>query len=379
MIENLRVPWVSEHLAFTEIPSGDGVVHTGFMLPPLQTIDGARRAARTVRDLAMQLPVPLAVETTVNYLRPRAGELSDGEFVAITTEKADCGILLDLHNIWTNERNGRQPVADFLSAIPLERVWEIHVAGGFEFDGYWLDAHSGPVPDPVLQLLENVIPLLPNLKAVVYEVFPSFVPLYGIEAIRGQLEAIRTVYDRSRFRMSRTLARPSLPEPIPTSIRPEDWEAALGELVVFGHTSRRPGEELSVDPSVDLVRRLVWKFRAGAVVKALGLVTGLIRLHSGDRFLEDLLNAHFENVRPMPFASQEAMAFLETLRDRRLGIPYIDDAIAYEECTLRAELEQQTHYALFEHDPRDLVRAVREGEMPADLAPGRFELEILPD
>lgn len=379
MIRSFRVPWVSEHLAFTEFSSSGTRVHTGFMLPALQTVEGARRAARTVRDLAKRVPVPLAVETTVNYLEPRAGEISDGEFVAIATGEADCGILLDLHNVWTNERNGRQPVADFLSAIPLERVLEIHVAGGFEFDGYWLDAHSGPVPGPVLELLEDVIPLVPNLKAVVYEVFPSFVPLYGLDAIRGQLEAIRTVYDRASRRPSRMLPRPPSPNPGRNPIRPEDWETALGELVVFGHTSRSPGEELGPDPSVALVRRLIWKFRAGAVVKSLGLITGLIRLHSGDRFLEDLLNAHFENVPPMPFASDEAMAFLDTVRERRLRIPYIDDAIAYEECTLRAELEQQTHYALLEHDPRDLLRAVREGEMPAGLAPGRFELEILPD
>ncbi len=379
MIQSFRVPWVSEHLAFTEISSGGTPVHTGFMLPPLQTVDGAREAARTVRDLARRLPVPLAVETTVNYLAPRAGEISDGEFVAIATEEADCGILLDIHNVWTNERNGRQPVDGFLSAIPLERVWEIHVAGGFEFDGYWLDAHSGPVPGPVLELLEDVIPLLPNLKAVVYEVFPSFVPLYGIDAIRGQLEAIRTVYDRSRFRPSGAMARRSFPKPISTGIRPGDWETALGELVVFGRTSRSLGKELGRDPSIALVRRLIWKFRAGALVKSLGLLTGLIRLHSGEGFLEDLLDAHFAKVPPMPFASQEAMAFLETVREGQLRIPYIDDAIAYEECTLRAELEQQTHYALLEHDPRDLLRAVREGEVPAGLAPGHFELEILPD
>ena len=78
---------------------------------------------------------PFAVEIGVNYLRRRSDELSDGEFVTKVVEGANCGIILDLHNLWTNEMNGRQSIEDFLRQIPLERVWEIHLAGGYEEDG----------------------------------------------------------------------------------------------------------------------------------------------------------------------------------------------------------------------------------------------------
>ena len=64
---------------------------------------------------------------------------------AAVAECADCGILLDLHNLFANGVNGRQSVEEFIAQLPLERVWEIHVAGGVELDGYWLDAHSGGV------------------------------------------------------------------------------------------------------------------------------------------------------------------------------------------------------------------------------------------
>ena len=80
-----------------------------------------------------------------DYLRPRPGELGDGEFFAAVAEQADCGILLDLHNLWCNERDGRQPVRDVLAELRLERVWEVHLAGGEELVGYLLDAHS-PLP-----------------------------------------------------------------------------------------------------------------------------------------------------------------------------------------------------------------------------------------
>ncbi|MFF0487922.1 DUF692 family multinuclear iron-containing protein [Nocardia sp. NPDC004068] len=56
----------------------------------------------------------------------RGGERGRGPASARSRRAA-----LDLHNIWANARNGRQPVDEFLAEIPFDRVWEIHVAGGF--------------------------------------------------------------------------------------------------------------------------------------------------------------------------------------------------------------------------------------------------------
>src|SRR4029453_5953432 len=91
--------------------------------------------------------VPFAFETGVNYLQTRQDEIPDGEFVAELGRGGDCGILLDLHNIYCNQLNGRQTVEKFLSQIPLDRVWEMHVAGGFEMDGYVFGGYLVALPD----------------------------------------------------------------------------------------------------------------------------------------------------------------------------------------------------------------------------------------
>ena len=88
--------------------------------------------------------LPFLVETGVSYLRPRPGELSDGAYIAGVAERADCGILLDLHNLLTNERNGRQPVSEVLDELPLERVLEVHVAGGSRRAGTTSTRMSAP-------------------------------------------------------------------------------------------------------------------------------------------------------------------------------------------------------------------------------------------
>ena len=117
-IDRLDSPWFSEHLSFNR--SADGA--TGFFLPPRQTLAGVEQCAASIRRLRQAIGRPIAIETGVNYLTSRTDEIADGTFVSLVAEAADCGILLDLHNIYTNERNGRQRVDDGLSIPRLDRT-----------------------------------------------------------------------------------------------------------------------------------------------------------------------------------------------------------------------------------------------------------------
>jgi uncharacterized protein (UPF0276 family) len=194
-IARLDAPWCSEHLSFNVAGGDDGPFFTSFMLPPRQTIEGVACAARSVRALTGLLDAPLAIETGVSYLRPRQDELRDGRFVAAVAETACCGILLDVHNIWTNARNGRQPIASYLDDLPLDRVWELHLAGGQEHAGYWLDAHSGAIPDEVLRVARAVLERTPNVGALIFELMPEQVATLGDDGLRRQLEAMHLLWD----------------------------------------------------------------------------------------------------------------------------------------------------------------------------------------
>lgn len=194
VIDTLDAVWVSEHLSFNKVSNSNGHFDTGFFLPPCQTIEGIESCVNMICKMKRKIQRPFAIETGVNYLQYKF-EISDGEFVSQVAQRAGCGILLDLHNIWTNELNGRESVKEFLKEIPLERVWEVHLVGGLEEDGYWLDAHAGAIPNELFELSRKVIRRLPNLHAIIFEMYPSYLQETDSSMIRQQLKELHKLWD----------------------------------------------------------------------------------------------------------------------------------------------------------------------------------------
>jgi uncharacterized protein (UPF0276 family) len=379
---HLGSPWVSEHLSFSRTER-DGRWHaTGFLLPPLQSSEGVDLAASNIRRLSAYLPVPFAFETGVNYLRPQRGELTDGAFFGAVAEAADCGILLDLHNVWTNERNGRQPVLEALSEMPLDRVWEMHLAGGELFGSYWLDAHSDLVANELLELADVVIPMLPNLHALNFEIMPDYIQAKGIgvDALVGQLATLQSLWSRRRVRVraaahARTTSSRAVSQGLPS---PSDWETALGRLVIGDAAFESLGSDLATDPGVDVLRRLAEAGRAGTVVDCLSLSSRLLMLELGSDGLWKLLQAFWTSTPPQAFGIDEARSFAAFVRSRELDIPHLGVVLAFELTTLDVLVEDRPMTVAFDCDPVPLLSSLGEGRRPDKLRPGRYELLIEP-
>ena len=117
------------------------------------TADAVRHVAARIRRAQEILERPIAVENVSYYAAPGA-ELSEIEFVTAVLEEADCGLLLDVNNIFVNAVNhGYDPVG-FLHALPAERVLYFHTAGHFvEAPDLRVDTHGAAVCDDVWELL----------------------------------------------------------------------------------------------------------------------------------------------------------------------------------------------------------------------------------
>jgi uncharacterized protein (UPF0276 family) len=375
----LASPWVSEHLSFNRVTDESGEWQSGFLLPPRQTMSGVEAAVASVRALAVRLPVPLAIETGVNYLRPRSEELLDGEFVACVADEADCGILLDLHNVWTNERNGRQALADYIDQIPLERVWEIHLAGGHGHRGFWLDAHSGAVPLELMELATRIVPRLPNLKAIVFELFPSYFPKISFSEFRSQLEALHRLWARRNTACSMKATKPCSVASVDRQPSPLEWERTLAELTVHKPCSSPLADEMRKDPGLGVIREMVEKFRGSMVVRTLRLSSRLIMLERGPAYLEQLLAEFWKTHPPQPFALDEASAFASFLREQKPYVPFLPEVLAYDCAVLAVALDGEERRVPFGADPLPLLRALGAGRRPTEVAKGTYEIRLTPD
>lgn len=365
-VHDLEAPWASEHLSFNVAKGSQGVFETGFMLPPLQTARGVGTASASIRRLSSALDVPFAVETGVNYLRPRPGDLPDGEFIARVVERADCGILLDLHNVWANARNGRQRLSHFLAEIPLDRVWEIHLAGGMEHEGYWLDAHSGAVPNELLEVTADLIPRLPNLHALIFEMFPPFLARFGPRAVASEVEKLLELWALRTKKngpvRSRRRAKPVW-QNADRAVASSTWESSLGTLAI----GRPPGspleQELAQDPGLTVIQMLVNEFRAGTIVSMLRLTSRFLFMVLGESGFRRLLAEFAQEQPPHLFGSTEADAFRAYLEQRQVPIPHLLEVLAFERAADDVLLTGESRTVLFRCEPERLLTGLLEGEV----------------
>jgi uncharacterized protein len=336
----LAPSFVSGHLSVTHYRPQPGAVpaFAGFMLPPLQSAAGAMQAAANIRAQRAALGgVPLAVETPVSYLQPAPGEWADGAFLAAVLETADCGLLLDLHNLLCNARNGRQPVTDACRQIPLARVWELHLAGGERQRGFYLDAHSGVACPELMALAAWLVPQLPNLRAIVFEIQPERVGEVGLAPVARQLGALRDLWQTR----GRDAAPTESPRPLPDGgppIDPETWERWLGLTI-----AERPAPALdpalaawaeACVPSVGLYRMLAGEARASAVAVGAPATTRALLRERGGPAARALLAEFWRGQAPGHMVIDEAQAFLAYLAARPDAGPALVAAVAADRAAL---------------------------------------------
>lgn len=374
-IDLLAPLWMSEHLSFNTTTDTSGKVYqTGFLLPPLQSAAGVQAALCSIEALAAALPIPFAIENGANYLRPRVGDLDDAEFLSRILDGSGCSLLLDLHNLWTNAINGRQSVESFIERIPLDRVIELHFAGGMSRGGYWLDAHCGATPEGVIELAVELIPRLSNLRAIVFEVFPSYIPAVGIDGIAQQLAILQDLWTLAPRRPAqefparvpaRPLARHELAE-VTT------WEQTLGEIVIAPPShddgSEEPGHRVYQDLLVD--------FRGSMLTRGLSRTMRLLLLSMARDQLDALLHTFWTRTPPELSSAAEALRFGRFVLDLEMPIPLLDGVVRYDLAVLRAITEDRDQIVELAWDPLPVFRQLANGHLPEDTPIGQFEIVI---
>ncbi len=164
LITRLNPPWWSEHLCFTKA----GGIDIGHLSPLPYTWEAVEVVCRNIERLRSYLEVPLIIENIAYLVNIPDAEMTEAQFIAEIVQRSNCGLLLDVTNLYTNAVNHNYDIEDFLAQLPLERVVQLHFVGGYWQDGILIDSHSHATPEPVWELMAEVLART-NTKGVILE------------------------------------------------------------------------------------------------------------------------------------------------------------------------------------------------------------------
>jgi len=177
-----KTPWLSDHLCWGSV---DGR-YTHDLLPIPYTFEAVKTTAARIREVQDFLEIPIAVENVSSYAEFHESQMTEWEFLNEVVEAADCGILLDVNNIYVSSQNHTFNPFDYVNSVPVERVAQIHIAGHSKFEKYILDTHDHPVLDPVWSLYQRTIERVGHTATLLEwdDNIPSFDEVHG-EALKA--------------------------------------------------------------------------------------------------------------------------------------------------------------------------------------------------
>jgi uncharacterized protein len=154
---------VSDHLCWAALGG-----HSSHDLWPLPYTDEALDVVvAKVGRVQDRLGRRILLENPSSYVTFAASHIAEAEFLAEVARRADCGILLDVNNVYVSSTNhGWDPDA-YLAAIPVDRVGQIHLAGHSDHGTHLLDTHDHPVCDAVWQLYAKAVARFGDVSSMI--------------------------------------------------------------------------------------------------------------------------------------------------------------------------------------------------------------------
>jgi uncharacterized protein (UPF0276 family) len=184
--------WVSDHLCWTGVAGRN--LHDLLPLPYTEeALANVVERVRTVQDI---LGRRILLENVSSYVTYRDSQVTEWEFLSEIARRADCLILLDVNNIYVSSVNHEFDPLDYLNAIPVDRVQQIHLAGHENHGDYLIDTHDHPVPDPVWELYSAAVRRFGSVSTMI-ERDANIPPL---EELCSELDAARQLAERTLAR-----------------------------------------------------------------------------------------------------------------------------------------------------------------------------------
>lgn len=133
-----RARWVSDHVCWTGVLGRN----THDLLPLPYTEATLRHVAGRVREVQDFLERPLVLENPSTYVGFKESAMTEWEFLTRLSAEADCGLLLDVNNVYVSAFNHGFDPEEYVDGVPADRVVQYHLAGHTHKGTHILDTHS---------------------------------------------------------------------------------------------------------------------------------------------------------------------------------------------------------------------------------------------
>jgi uncharacterized protein (UPF0276 family) len=193
---DLDFQWYSEHLSAFLVPHGSiPNAQAGLGLPVAYDLEVLDLLDAKLTALGEALSCDMMMENPAIFAPIADSQMTEPQFFNRLHTDLDCGMLLDLHNLYVSMRNGGPDFADYLLGLDFECVREIHLAGGDELAGFYTDSHSRLSPAEVWQAAWDFAGSFLNLQAIVFEFHESYFDRLGLEGVTSELRRMHELAD----------------------------------------------------------------------------------------------------------------------------------------------------------------------------------------
>lgn len=181
LVAEIDAPYFTDHMCFCKASGLD--LHD--LLPMPYTKEAIEHVVPRIKHVQDVIGKPFGIENVSSYLSYRSSEMPEEEFIAEIAERADCGILLDVNNVFVSSYNHSFDANKFIDTIPVDRVVQIHLAGHTDKGSYLLDTHSDHVRDEVWSLYTRAIRRIGPVATLIE--WDDLIPTFDVLAAEAAL------------------------------------------------------------------------------------------------------------------------------------------------------------------------------------------------
>jgi len=148
LVDQIDPMIVSDHLAWTGVRGEN--LHD--LLPVPYTKDVLKLSADKIDKVQNLLGRKILIENPSTYLEFQNSEMTEWDFISELLRTTDCGLLLDINNVYVSSVNHNFDPKIYLTNIPKDSIGQIHLAGHSTMNGYLIDTHDEQVCKEVWDL-----------------------------------------------------------------------------------------------------------------------------------------------------------------------------------------------------------------------------------